>query len=154
MTFPMMHPMGQIHIALHMRHNDDMDAHVLREGEFFGNVLLGWNFGGGHCNDERLVEAVQQRCNYEPGGLYAVFTESQPLFSKKARYREIDAAFDVVEKGRNHNDDTYIAQPWLPDSLVPHAITWTREGYVPAGDPNPGTGGRAPKSNTASNVDA
>lgn len=79
--------------------------------------------------------------------------ESQPLFSKKAQYREIDAALGVVEKGRNHNDDTYIAQPWLPDSLVPHVITWTREGYVPVGDPYAGTSGRAPKSNTASTVD-
>ena len=28
---------------------------------------------------------------------------------------------------------------WLPDGLLPHVITWTREGYVPAGDePYPG----------------
>jgi hypothetical protein len=145
MAFRMMHPMGRMHITLHLRHNDDMDTRVLREGEFLGNVLLGWNFGDGHCNDERLVEAVQQRCNYEPGDLRVVFTESQPMFSKKVQYRVIDAALGVVEKGWYHNDDAYNAQPWLPDGLVPHVITWTREGYVPAGEPYPGTGGRAPE---------
>ena len=145
MAFRMMHPMGRMHITLQMRHNDDMDTRVLREGEFLGNVLLGWNFGDGHCNDERLVEAVQQRCNYEPGDLRVVFTESQPMFSKKVQYRVIDAALGVVEKGWYHNDDAYNAQPWLPDGLVPHVITWTREGYVPVGDPYPGTGGRAPE---------
>lgn len=154
MAFRMMHPMGRMHITLHLRHNDDMDTRVLREGEFLGNVLLGWNFGDGHCNDERLVEAVQQRCNYEPGDLRVVFTESQPMFSKKVQYRVIDAALGVVEKGWYHNDDAYNAQPWLPDGLVPHVITWTREGYVPVGDPYPGTGGRAPEPNTASTVDA
>jgi hypothetical protein len=146
MAFRMMHPMGRMHITLQMRHNDDIDTRVLREGEFLGNVLLGWNFGDGHCNDERLVEAVQQRCHYEPGDLRVVFTESQPMFSKKVQYRVIDAALGVVEKGWYHNDDAANAQPWLPDGLIPHVITWTREGYTPAGAPYPGHGGRLPES--------
>lgn len=144
-AFRMMHPMGRMHITLHMRHNDDMDTRVLREGEFLGNVLLGWNFGDAHCNDERLVEAVQERCNYEPGDLRVVFTESQPMFSKKVQYRVIDAALGVVEKGWYHNDDAYHTQPFLPDGLVPHVVTWQREGYTPAGDPYPGDGGRDTK---------
>lgn len=146
MAFRMMHPMGRMHITLQMRHNDDIDTRVLREGEFLGNVLLGWNFGDGHCNDERLVEAVQQRCRYEPGDLTVVFTEAQPMFSKKVQYRVIDAALGVVEKGWYHNDDAANAQPWLPDGLLPHVITWTRESYVAPGAPYPGTGGRAPES--------
>jgi hypothetical protein len=154
MAFRMMHPMGRMHITLHMRHNNDMDTRVLREGEFLGNVLLGWNFGDGHCNDERLIEAVQERCHYEPGDLRVVFTESQPMFTKKVQYRVIDAALGVVEKGWYHNDDAYNAQPWLPDGLVPHVITWTREGYEPCGDPYPGTGGRAPEPNAASHANA
>ena len=146
MAFRMMHPMGRMHITLQMRHNDDIDTRVLREGEFLGNVLLGWNFGDGHCNDERLVEAVQQRCHYEPGDLTVVFTEAQPMFSKKVQYRVIDAALGVVEKGWYHNDDAANAQPWLPDGLLPHVITWTREGYAAPGAPYPGTGGRAPEA--------
>ena len=154
MAFRMMHPMGRMHISLHLRHNDDMDTRVLREGEFLGNVLLGWNFGDGHCNDERLVEAVQERCNYEPGDLRVVFTESQPMFSKKVQYRVIDAALGVVEKGWYHNDDAYNTQPWLPDGLVPHVITWTREGYEPCGEPYPGTGGRAPEPQQSASANA
>ena len=150
MAFRMMHPMGRMHITLQMRHNDDIDTRVLREGEFLGNVLLGWNFGDGHCNDERLVEAVQQRCHYEPGDLTVVFTEAQPMFSKKVQYRVIDAALGVVEKGWYHNDDAANAQPWLPDGLLPHVITWTREGYVAPGAPYPGTGGRAPEPDSPS----
>jgi hypothetical protein len=142
-AFRMMHPMGRMHITLHMRHSGDIDTRVLREGEFTSNVLTGWNFGDGHCHDERLVEAVQERCNYEPGDLVVVFTESQPMFTKKVQYRVIDAALGVVEKGWYHNDDAANEQPWLPNGLLPHVITWTRDGYVPSGEPYPGTGGRA-----------
>ena len=145
-AFRMMHPMGRMHITLQMRHNEDIDTRVLREGEFLGNVLLGWNFGDGHCNDERLVEAVQERCNYQPGDLTVVFTESQPMFSKKVQYRVIDAALGVVEKGWYHNDDAANEQPWLPNGLLPHVITWTREGYVAPGAPYPGAGNRGPST--------
>lgn len=143
-AFRMMHPMGRMHITLHMRHNADIDNRILREGEFISNTLTGWNFGDGHCHDERLIEAVQERCNYEPGDLVVVFTESQPMFSKKVQYRVIDAALGVVEKGWYHNDDAAHEQPWLPNGLLPHVITWTREGYTPPGAPYPGPGTRAP----------
>ncbi|MFZ9628383.1 MAG: DUF3556 domain-containing protein [Ilumatobacteraceae bacterium] len=132
-AFRMMHPMGRMHITLHMRHSGDIDTRVLREGEFVSNTLTGWNFGDGHCHDERLVEAVQQRCNYEPGDLVVVFTESQPMFSKKVQYRVIDAALGVVEKGWYNNDDAAREQPWLPNGPLPHVVTWTREGYTPSG---------------------
>lgn len=139
-AFRMMHPMGRAHITLHMRHNDDMDHRVLREGEFICNTLVGWNFGDGHCNDERLVAAVQERCQYEPGELTVVFTESQPMFDKKVQYRVIDAALGTVEKGWYHNDYAAEEQPWLPNGGIPHVITWQREGYVPRGVPYPGEG--------------
>lgn len=144
MAFRMMHPMGRMHITLHMRHSGDIDTRVLREGEFISNSLTGWNFGDAHCHDERLVEAVQERCKYEPGELLVVFTESQPMFTKKVQYRVIDAALGVVEKGWYHNDDAAQAQPWLPEGLLPHVITWTREGYTPTGLAYPGPGTRAP----------
>ena len=142
-AFRMMHPMGRAHITLHLRHNADMDNRVLREGEFISNSLTGWNFGDGHCHDERLVEAVQQRCSYEPGELVVVFTESQPMFTKKVQYRVIDAALGVVEKGWYNNDDAANEQPWLPNGGIPHVITWTLEGYEAPGVPHRGTAGRA-----------
>ncbi len=144
MAFRMMHPMGRMHITMHMRHSGDIDTRVLREGEFISNTLTGWNFGDAHCHDERLVEAVQQRCTFEPGDLVVVFTESQPMFSKKVQYRVIDAALGVVEKGWYHNDDAAHEQPWLPNGLLPHVITWTRDGYEPSGQAYPGPGSRAP----------
>jgi Transmembrane protein of unknown function (DUF3556) len=140
-AFRMMHPMGRMHISALMRHVDNLDARIQREGEFVSNVLTGWNFGDGHCHDERLIAGMQERCLYEPGDVVVAFTESQPAFSKKVQYRVIDAALGVVEKGWYHNDDAYNTQPWLPDGPIPHTITWTRPGYVAPGVPYPGNGG-------------
>ena len=54
-AFRMMHPMGRMHISALMRHVDTLDTAIQREGEFVSNVLTGWNFGDGHCLDERLI---------------------------------------------------------------------------------------------------
>jgi hypothetical protein len=136
-AFRMMHPMGRMHISGLMCHVDNLDTRIQREGEFLSNVLTGWNFGDGHCLDERLMAGWQERCQYAPGDVVAVFTESQPAFSKIVQYRVIDAALGTVEKGWYHNDDAYNSQPWLPDGPIPHTVTWRREGYVPQGVPHP-----------------
>ncbi len=141
-AFRMMHPMGRMHISALMRHTDSLDDRIQREGEFVSNVLTGWNFGDGHCIDERLISGMQERCQYEPGDVVVAFTESQPAFTKKTQYRVIDAALGCVEKGWYHNDDAAHEQPWLPNGPIPHTVTWTRPGYVAAGVPHPGTGGR------------
>jgi hypothetical protein len=141
-AFRMMHPMGRMHISALMRHTESLDDRVQREGEFVSNVLTGWNFGDGHCLDERLIAALQERCQYEPGDVVVAWTESQPAFSKKVQYRVIDAALGTVEKGWYHNDDAYNEQPWLPNGPIPHTVTWTRPGYVAPGVAHPGTGGR------------
>ncbi len=132
-AFRMMHPMGRMHISGLMCHLPDLDSRVQREGEFLSNVLTGWNFGDGHCLDERLIAGWQERCQYEPGDVVAVFTESQPAFTKIVQYRVIDAALGTVEKGWYHNDDAYNTQPWLPDGPIPHTVTWRKEGYEPQG---------------------
>ncbi len=141
-AFRMMHPMGRMHISALMRHTPGLDDRVQREGEFVSNVLTGWNFGDGHCIDERLIAGMQERCQYEPGDVVVAFTESQPAFSKKVQYRVIDAALGTVEKGWYHNDDAANEQPWLPNGAIPHTVTWTLPGYVAPGVPHPGTGGR------------
>jgi len=141
-AFRMMHPMGRMHMSALMCHVDSMDDRLQREGEFVSNVLTGWNFGDGHCLDERLIEALQERCEYEPGDVVVAWTESQPAFSKKVQYRVIDAALGTVEKGWYHNDDAYNEQPWLPNGPIPHTVTWRLEGYEPQGVAHPGTGGR------------
>jgi hypothetical protein len=142
-AFRMMHPMGRMHISALLRHVDSLDTRIQREGEFVANVITGWNFGDGHCHDERLVAEVQKRCKYEPGDLVIAWTESQPAFSKKVQYRVIDAALGTIEKGWYHNDDAYAEQPWLPNGPIPHTVTWTLPGYTAPGVPHPGTGGRS-----------
>ena len=141
-AFRMMHPMGRMHISALMRHTEGFEDRLQREGEFVSNVLTGWNFGDGHCLDERLISAMQERCEYEPGDVVIAWTESQPAFSKKVQYRVIDAALGTVEKGWYHNDDAYNTQPWLPDGPIPHTVTWTMPGYEAPGVAHPGTGGR------------
>lgn len=143
-AFRMMHPMGRMHISGLMCHVDDLDDRIQREGEFLSNVLTGWNFGDGHCLDERLIAGWQERCQYEPGDVVAVFTESQPMFGKIVQYRVIDAALGCVEKGWYHNDDAYNTQPWLPDGPIPHTVTWRKEGYVPQGIAHPADARRVP----------
>ncbi len=137
-AFRMMHPMGRMHMSALMCHVDSMDDRIQREGEFVSNVLTGWNFGDGHCIDERLIAGMQERCQYEPGDVVIAWTESQPAFSKKVQYRVIDAALGTVEKGWYHNDDAYAEQPWLPNGPIPHTVTWRLEGYEPAGVAHPG----------------
>lgn len=141
-AFRMMHPMGRMHISALMCHLEDLDDRVQREGEFVSNVLTGWNFGDGHCLDERLIASMQERCQYEPGDVLIAFTESQPAFDKKVQYRVIDAALGTVEKGWYHNDDAYNEQPWLPNGPIPHTVTWRLPGYEPQGVAHPGSGGR------------
>jgi Transmembrane protein of unknown function (DUF3556) len=141
-AFRMMHPVGRMHMSALMRHVPSLENRVQREGEFVSNVLTGWNFGDGHCLDERLIEALQERCDYEPGDVVVAWTESQPAFSKKVQYRVIDAALGCVEKGWYHNDDAFNEQPWLPNGPIPHTVTWTLPGYVAPGVAHPGTGGR------------
>ena len=141
-AFRMMHPMGRMHISALMRHTAGLDDRVQREGEFVSNVLTGWNFGDGHCLDERLIAGLQERCQYEPGDVVVAFTESQPAFTKKVQYRVIDAALGTVEKGWYHNDDAFNEQPWLPNGPIPHTVTWTLPGYVAPGVAHPGSGGR------------
>jgi hypothetical protein len=143
-AFRMMHPMGRMHISGLLCHVDDLDHRVQREGEFLSNVLTGWNFGDGHCLDERLIAGWQERCQYEPGDVIAVFTEAQPAFSKIVQYRVIDAALGTVEKGWYHNDDAFNTQPWLPDGPIPHTVTWRKPGYEPKGVPHPADARREP----------
>jgi hypothetical protein len=46
-AFRMMRPMDRAHITLHMRHNEDMDRRVRREGGFMSNTLTGWTSATG-----------------------------------------------------------------------------------------------------------
>jgi hypothetical protein len=121
-----------------MCHVGSLDNRIQREGEFLSNVLTGWNFGDGHCLDERLIAGWQERCQYEPGDVVAVFTESQSDVQQDHAVPRDRCCAGHVEKGWYHNDDAYNTQPWLPDGPIPHTVTWRMPGYEPQGVPHPG----------------
>jgi hypothetical protein len=122
-------------LSVQLRHLDDVENYEMREAEFVCSDLIGWQFGDGHLHDERLIGAVQARCNFEPGELVVTFVESQPIYTKVQKYRVIDAALGVVERGTWHMDDLADEQPWLPNGPVKHTVTWTKPGYTAPGDP-------------------
>jgi hypothetical protein len=129
-----MHSMGRALISLLMRHTDDLDNYVVREGEFVCTTLIGWQFGDAHLHNERTIAAVQRRCNFAPGELIVTWTESQPIHKNYVTYKVIDAALGVVERGTYVVKDATEELPWLPNGPIKHTITWTRPGYVAPSD--------------------
>jgi hypothetical protein len=137
-----MHSQGRALISLMMRHLDSLDAYTIREAEFTCSTVIGWQFGDGHLHNEALIESVQKRCNFEPGEVVVVWIESQPIHKDHLEYKVIDAALGVVERGTYRAKDAVEAQPWLPDGPIPHAVTWTLDGYAAPGVPLPGGSAR------------
>jgi hypothetical protein len=91
---------------------DDIDAYEWMDGEVFGGMVLGWNFGDGHLNGMQLLRAVQAQCGFEPGELRVVMVESQPLFGRSMRWKIVDAADGVLEEGETEIARMRGLQPW------------------------------------------
>lgn len=127
-----MHSQGRGLFSVLYEHLDDIETRTVREAEFICTAILGWNFGDGHLHDERLVAAVQRRLNLEPGDLVVAYCESQaiPWANPPQRYRVIDAALGVVERGTWNVKDCVQAQPWLPDGPIPLEVDWVADGFV------------------------
>lgn len=126
-----MHSQGPAFLSLMMRHLDSFENYRLREAESTLSTMVGWQFGDGHLLDERLIAAMQKRCNFAPGEFISVHVESQPIHRNYQEYRVIDAALGVVERGTYIVADAADAYPWLPDGPIPYRITWTAPGYTP-----------------------
>ncbi len=108
---------------------DDIDAYTLREGEFECNAIVGFNFGDGHLHDQRMIEAIQKRCQFAPGEFTVVWVESEPVWSGRQQYWVMDAAVGVVERGSWAVKDAVKEIPWLPDGPIATQVDWRREGY-------------------------
>ena len=93
-----MHSHGRALNGLLPRAVDDVEAYDVREGELISGVVNGWNFGDGHFHDQQLLEAVQERCGFEPGEVRVITLESQPAHIQRQRYRIYDAA-DRPDRG-------------------------------------------------------
>lgn len=96
----------------------DEDEYNLCEGEVLCSMVLGWNFGDGHMHNECLVEALQQRCEFEPGDVRVVILDAQPIHTQRQEYRLVDAATGEFERGYVDVDDMVTAQPWDDDIPV------------------------------------
>jgi Transmembrane protein of unknown function (DUF3556) len=131
LTMPMawraMHSQGPALLSMMVKHlGDDIDTYSLREAEFGCNTIVGFNFGDGHFHDEQLIEAIQKRCHFERGEFIVAWVESQPIHKDYQRYKVIDAALGVIERGRYQVADAVAELPWLPNGPIPLHVTWTR----------------------------
>ena len=112
MSHRFMHLEGRPLLEALPRAVDDIDRYEWIDGEVLGGVVLGWNFGDGHLNGERLLAAVQERCGFEPGELRVVSVESQPLLGPAMHWRIFDAADGLIDEGRSEIAPLRDLQPW------------------------------------------
>ncbi|MGV9670888.1 MULTISPECIES: DUF3556 domain-containing protein [unclassified Gordonia (in: high G+C Gram-positive bacteria)] len=121
-----MHSQGRALYSLMLRHlGSDIDTYTLREAEFSCNSLVAFNFGDGHLHDEKMIAALQRRCDFAPGEFTVAWIESQPIHRGTQRYKVIDAALGVIETGTYRVADAVAEQPWLPNGPIDMKVDWT-----------------------------
>jgi len=107
----------------------DEDDYNLCEGEVLCAMVLGWNFGDGHMHNECLIEALQERCGFDPGDVRVVILDAQPIHKQRQEYRLVDAATGEFERGYVDVDEMVTAQPWA-DDLPIHVQHSTAAGHA------------------------
>jgi hypothetical protein len=100
------------------------DDYVLTDGERVCSTAIGWNFGDGHMHNEQLIEALQERCHFEPGEIRVLLLDAQPIHKQRQEYRLVDAATGEFERGYVKVADMVTRQPW--DDTVPVHVTWEK----------------------------
>ena len=132
-----------------IRHlGQDIDTYTLREAEFSCNAIVGFNFGDGHLHNQRLIEAIQKRCQFAPGEFVVVWVESEPVWSGHQQYWVIDAAVGEIERGSWAVNDAVKEIPWLPNGPIATRVDWRLEGYERVGY----SGAMSPTPQAASKV--
>ncbi len=114
--FRLMHLHGRALIPLLPRAVDRVEDYVWADGEIIAGLTLGWNFGDGHLHDERLLENLQQQCQWEEGELRCIFVGSQPLFDPRLPWRIYDAKTGLLDQGSVSIAQLRERQPW-PDGI-------------------------------------
>jgi Transmembrane protein of unknown function (DUF3556) len=117
LAFRAMHSHGRALNALLPRAVDDLEEYDVREGELISNIVNGWNFGDGHFHSKQLLDAVQERCGFEPSDVRVIALESEPTASGRQHYRIYDAATGLLEEGFVAVADMVNRQPWLDESF-------------------------------------
>lgn len=128
MAFRAMHSHGRALFGLVGKLVDPAreDDWIILDGELVAGVVLGWNFGEGHLHNEQLLDALDDRCGFEPGEIAAVILEGQPLGKPWQAYRLYDPAEGELEAGRVLVRDMIARQPW--DTDIPAQVLSTRIG--------------------------
>ena len=108
---------------------DDINTYTPREAEFSCNAIIGFNFGDGHLHNERMLQAIQNRCNFAPGEFIVVWCESEPILRGRQQYWVMDVAVGIIERGSYSVEEACAQQPWLPDGPIKTDVTWRLEGY-------------------------
>lgn len=124
-AFRAMHTHGRALFGLIPRacgpdHETDYAPH---DGEFVAGITLGWNFGDGHLHHEQLLEALQERCAWEPGEVRLIAVESQRFWDPRQEYRLVDAATGELERGFVHVSDMLERQAWAGEIPVHDVVT-------------------------------
>ncbi len=119
MSWRTMHSQGKGLLSVLYSVLPDIETRTVREAEFGCNSVIGFNFGDGHLHNEDLIAALQSRCRFEPGEFVVAWVESQPIHKGTQRYKVIDAALGVIERGTWNVRDAIVTQPWLPDGPIP-----------------------------------
>jgi hypothetical protein len=101
------------------------DDYVLTDGERVCSTAIGWNFGDGHMHNEQLIEALHERCHFEPGEIRILLLDAQPIHKQRQEYRLVDAATGEFERGYVKVADMVTRQPW--DDTVPVHVTWEKD---------------------------
>ena len=116
-AFRSMHTHGRALFGLVPRACDEApdtveSRYAIHDGEFVAGISLGWNFGEGHLHNEQLLEALQERCGFEPGEVRVIMLESQRFFDPRQEYRIVDGATGEIERGIVKVADMLERQPW------------------------------------------
>ena len=119
-AFRGLHTHGRAMAGLYPHAAEDHEHRFILDGETVAGSAIGWNFGDGHLHDEGLIEAVQERCGFEPGDVRVVIMESQPLGHPVQTYRIVDAAAGRLEEGEVDVADMVARQPW--DGNLPFRV--------------------------------
>jgi hypothetical protein len=108
---------------------EDINHYTPREAEFCCNAIIGFNFGDGHLHNDKMLQAVQRRCQFAPGEFIVVWIESEPILRGRCEYWVMDAAVGIIERGSYSVAEACAEQPWLPNGPIATEVTWRREGY-------------------------
>jgi hypothetical protein len=116
LAFRSMHSHGRALNGLAARAVASVDDYNLLDGEIVSGVINGWNFGDGHFHNARLIEAVQERCDFAEADLRVVVLEGQPIHRQKQHYWIYDAAVGLLEEGWVDVAEMVKRGPWLEES--------------------------------------